>query len=688
MSKQLQTLALIGLILTSIALSGSIVLVSAQHDPEMAFDNSLYTARKVGETFNVTVDLSFVEASRRIVGVQFRVTYDPSLVEALNVYEGYFLKQFNNTAAPPYTYFTSSVEVDPVYGPNVLVGILVLPNGTGVWTNFPTGAGALATITFKALYRPMEPDTVTMPLTLVNTLITDDDLNDVSHTVVNASYEPTPITRPTLAIAPATYTASLIGEAFNATVTINNLDVDALTHGQRLVGVKFRVQYDSTLLKPLTFYEGSFLAQFNNTASPPYTFPIYSFEDDPTYGPNVLVGILLLPNDTGVWTNFPVGSGPLSTITFEAIAQPGAPQPSISSTLTLTDTQLINDTLDDIPHTSQSGQYQILPLSFTVEPADIFAQQHVVLTTKLPAYQVTYNWNYGDGTSRVYSARGSGTGASTTSVDHIYASPGTYQTTLTCTVGDAVSGIYTSDAAAKTVTVQANNVPTISVTIDSGSVYFRGETAEFSILTTNNGEPIGTTKVEALLYHGSSLSANLTTLVQTVTTGLYRVTYSIPADADYGTYTLVAKAEYYNARGTSTKAFQISQTLTNTTATITQIINGIATIQTDLNTIKVNLTAINASISGLIVDSKGTLLAQITSSMGTLTTRLDLINGTITSINGNTATVSTTLGDVKTNVNGLQTTTTTAQPMIYAATAFSLIAMLLAAVILLRVRKK
>jgi hypothetical protein len=236
--------------------------------------------------------------------------------------------------------------------------------------------------------------------------------------------------------------------------------------------------------------------------------------------------------------------------------------------------------------------------------------------------------------------------------------------------------------------VQANNVPTISVTIDSGSVYFRGETAEFSILTTNNGEPIGTTKVEALLYHGSSLSANLTTLVQTVTTGLYRVTYSIPADADYGTYTLVAKAEYYNARGTSTKAFQISQTLTNTTGTITQIINGIATIQTDLNTIKVNLTAINASISGLIVDSKGTLLAQITSSMGTLTTRLDLINGTITSINGNTATVSTTLGDVKTNVNGLQTTTTTAQPMIYAATAFSLIAMLLAAVILLRVRKK
>ena len=194
MSKQLQTLALIGLIVTAIALSGSMMLVRAQHDPELAFDNSLYTAQKVGETFNVTVDLRFVEASRRIVGVQFRVTYDPILVEALNVYEGNFLKQFNNTAAPPYTYFTSSIDDDGTYGPNVLVGILVLPNGTGEWINFPAGSGTLVTITFKALYRPMEPNTVTMPLTLVNTLMTDDDLNEISHTILDASYEPTPIT--------------------------------------------------------------------------------------------------------------------------------------------------------------------------------------------------------------------------------------------------------------------------------------------------------------------------------------------------------------------------------------------------------------------------------------------------------------------------------------------------------------
>jgi hypothetical protein len=473
------------------------------------------------------------------------------------------------------------------------------------------------------------------------------------------------------------------------------LDPDALSFGQRLVGVKFRVQYDSTMLKPLALYEGAFLKQFNNTASPPYTFLTYAFEDDPIYSTNVLVGILLLPNGEGEWTNFPVGSGTLSTITFEAIAQPGEPQLTASSALTLTDTQLINDNLDDIPHTAQSGQYEILPLSFTVEPADLYTQQRVTLTTQLPAYPITYTWNFGDGTSTIRAEQGSGTGTGTTSMNHIYASPETYDITLTCTVGDLLSGMFTSSAATQTVTAQANNQPTIDIVIDSGSVYFRGETAEFSILTTNNGEPIGTTKMEALLYHGSSLSANLTTLVQIVTTGLYRVAYSIPADADFGTYTLLAKAEYYNARGTSTKAFQISQTLTTTTATITQIENDVATIQTDLDTIRVNLTAINASISGLIVDAKGTLLAQITSSIGTLTTRLDLINGTITAINGNTVTISTTLGEVsttlgnvQTKLNDLQTTTTTEQLVIYAATAFSLIAMILAAIILLRGRTK
>jgi hypothetical protein len=685
LSKQLQTLALIGLILICIALTGSHAIAKTASDPIIHFDNSHYTVNKVGEKFNVTVFLSQAEASQRIVGVQFRVRYDPALVEATSVSEDPFLSQFNNTGTSTTTFFTSTIEDDPVYGQSVLVGILVLPNATGGWNNFPVGSGPLTTITFKALYRPMEPNTATMPLTLANTLIIDDSLNEVTHITFTATYEPTPIPLPVLTVAPTMYTASMIGETFNITVSINNLDPDAMSFGQRLVGVMFRVQYDSTLLKPLALYEGPFLKQFNNTESPPYTFLTYSFDDDLVYGSNVLVGILILPNSTGAWTNFPTGSGTLATITFEATAQPGEPQPAIHSALTLTDTQLINDDLDDIPHTAQSGQYQIMPLSFTVGPANLYTQQPVAMTAKLPTHMITYDWNFGDGTSTVHSEQGNGTSSGTTSMSHIYTSPGTYTTTLTCTVGDSVSGVFTSSPVTRTFTLQANNQPTIDIVIDSGSMYFRGETAEFSILTSNNGEPIATTNMEALLYHGNALSANLTALVQTVTTGLYRVAYSVPTDAAFGTYTLLVKAEYFNAKGTSTKTFQISQALS---AAITKIEGDMATIQTDLNTIKANLTAINASISGLIVDAKGTLLAQITSSMGTLTTRLDVINGTITSIDGNTATISTSLGEVKTKLNDLQTTQNNAQLAIYAATIFSLIAMILAAIILLRGRKK
>jgi hypothetical protein len=123
----------------------------------MHFESPHYTAHRVGEEFNVTIYAGALKTSQRIVGLQFRVPYDPTLVEAIHVYEGSFFSRFNNTAEPPYTFFISSIEVDVVYGPDVLVGILILPDETGVWTNFPVGNGTLSTITFEAIAQPGEP---------------------------------------------------------------------------------------------------------------------------------------------------------------------------------------------------------------------------------------------------------------------------------------------------------------------------------------------------------------------------------------------------------------------------------------------------------------------------------------------------------------------------------------------------
>lgn len=89
------------------------------------------------------------------------------------------------------TYFILSIEDDPVYGPNVLVGILLLPNDTGTWEAFPYGNGTLATITFRTLIQEtgLEKLPLTCALTLVDTMIMNDDLEEISHNINHGTFK-------------------------------------------------------------------------------------------------------------------------------------------------------------------------------------------------------------------------------------------------------------------------------------------------------------------------------------------------------------------------------------------------------------------------------------------------------------------------------------------------------------------
>lgn len=60
----------------------------------------------------------------------------------------------------------------------------------------------------------------------------------------------------------------------------------------------------------------------------------------------------------------------------------------------------------------------------------------------------------------------------------------------------------------------------LDVEADVGSIHFRGEIADF-ILVSLSGTPIDATLTADLYYEGT-LNANLTGLIQPVTTGLYR----------------------------------------------------------------------------------------------------------------------------------------------------------------------
>jgi PKD repeat protein len=466
--------------------------------------------------------------------------------------------------------------------------------------------------------------------------------------------EPTP----TLAIEPAEYTAKIIGETFDVNVTIADMRTDL-----RLVMPQFRVQYDNTSLEVVDVKEGPFLKQFGNAAEPPHTFFINITDVSPDYGPNVLVGILIWPDENGTWSNFPEGSGTLATITFKAIKQTAAPESPISLTLTLNDTLLVDDSIGEIPHETVNGQYRMDALSFTYSPSILFAGKPVFLSAPEAANTVTYHWDFGDGTS-----------ADTTknTIGHVYSTIGNYDVALNC----SISG-FTSSTATESITASPSQ-PSLDVTIDSGSIHFNGEVAEFSVLVASHGEAVDATKLEAYLYAGGLPKANLTNALQSIDTGFYLIPYTIPADAQTGTYTLLVKAEYYNAMGTSIRSFQVSPTLT---AEIKNIKGDIATVSNGVENLRLNLTAINATITGLIRDSQGTILVQ----MGTLTAKLDTINATITQINGNTVTLQTALGEVGTKLNDTQSTATTT---LYATTILSAIAVILAAAILLTMRKK
>jgi PKD repeat protein len=474
-------------------------------------------------------------------------------------------------------------------------------------------------------------------------------------------------------LEPESYTAGRVGEVFNVTVNIRNIKAT-----QRMVTAQFRVNYNDTMLEALNVTEGPFLKQFNNSAEAPYTYFIKFFETattDPLYGPNVIVGILVMPNATGQWTNFPFGNGTLATVTFEAIKQTSEPQPPAISMLTLNNTLLIDDNVNEIPHTLANAEYEIHPLSFSHEPSTLFAGQPVLFRTTSANYTVTNSWDFGDETKL---------NTTESNTAHIYASPGNYNVALTC-----IAGNLTSHTATQGITVITNNKPApVDVTMDVGSMHFRGEAAQFNVLTASNGEAINATKIEASLYYGGSLVTDLSSSARQVSTGYYTIAYDVPSDAQPGTYTLVVQVEYYNARGTSLKSFQISPTLTawkDQIAQITSIQNGLANITNGITNLWLNLTAVNATLTGLIQSSNGEILAKIDTSAGTLTAKLDTINAKIGDFNGNTVTVSSTLGNITTKLDGIQSTSTTT---LYAATALSAIAVILALAILMFVRKK
>lgn len=215
----------------------------------------------------------------------------------------------------------------------------------------------------------------------------------------------------------------------------------------------------------------------------------------------------------------------------------------------------------------------------------------------------------------------------------------------------------------------------LDLEVNVGTVHFRGEIAEFYVETSLHGNAINASIWEATIYYESGTQQiDLMANVEIITVGLYRITYTIPADAVAGTYTLSLEARFRTgmttATGHATASFIISPTLTSQNSYIVDIKDDIATIVIpNLDTIKANLTEIHATI----VDIDGKIVT-IQTDIGTIETDI--------------GTVQTSLDDIDESVGEIDETTTPTYWFSIGSTILAALATVVAIIIVVLVKKK
>jgi len=245
-------------------------------------------------------------------------------------------------------------------------------------------------------------------------------------------------------------------------------------------------------------------------------------------------------------------------------------------------------------------------------------------------YIVSYYWDFGDSTS---------INETDPIATHTYKTAGTYTVNLTVTDNGTLK-----DSKQKLITVYAE----LDVEVVVGSIYFRGEMAEFYVLTSLMGEPVDAEINATLYYSRGTAYEDLSGSVESIAEGLYWVPYTIPPDAPVGTYVMVVRASFFARRGISINSFLLSPTLTAQNALITNIEGDVATILTDVGVIKVDLTAIDATLVGM----EGTI-AIISSTIGEFTAPADTICATITEIKGDVVTIKSKVGSIEEDIEDI-----------------------------------
>ncbi len=631
--------------------------------PELRVEPSTYKATHLNETFNINITINDLDMGLRAVAAEFRLLYNNTLLKVVDVTEGPFMKdpRWNLYG----TYFINYTELDGIYGPHVLVGILILPNpATGEYDQpqFPEGNGTLATIKFKTIYRPTEPSPPeTCLLSLNDTMILDENLNEIEHSTKDAVYQISPLTIPKLSVDPGIYRATHLGETFNISVTIGSLDSD-----WRVVAVQFRLCYNSTLLEVVGVTEGPFMKdpRWNLYG----TYFINFTEPDGVYGPHILVGIQLLPNaTTGQWARFPEGSGTLATITFKAVYTPVEPEPPASCDLQLSDTLLLNDNIIEVIHYLEHGYYVVVEIPVytidvemdvgTIHFGGEMAEFYIFISKlgqPVDASKISATLYYNGTLLADLSDK----------VKHI--ATGLYQIPYTIPAY-ASSGTYALIVKARYDTLQGNALKTflISQWIEGILKDIEGEIA--TVIVPNLGEiKANLTAIDAKLVGIDGTTANIETSIGQIQADITDIDAKLDSiDGNIATInSTLGKIEVDTA---------------DIKATLISIDGYATTINTTVGLIHTKVDAIHLKVVNIDWETK---IANIQTSLGTIKGYVEDVD------DGGLATINTDLGTVKINISDIQAAQGTLTSLQYVILVLALIAAIGAVLNVIYTRKK
>ena len=319
-----------------------------------------------GSTFSVNVTIA---NTTDVAGIQFTLSWDPTLLTCDTMTDVFYhdplitnssdipsniedLSGGITTGSASYaiTWKNGPKAVEDGYDPaNITETGSAFNNPTYAW---PSGQHAIAEFVFTVLSQPNDTvPSLSCALALSGVIIGNEQAVPISVTTVDGLYQNTyTIVHPYFSLTTSgpgasgsTYTASTLGEIFNVSVIINNVD-PALN----AIGYQFDLGYNSSLLQVLNYWNGSFLDPFG---AAPNQGVLWMYLNSPgSFG----YGELVEPQTNGTWsTPYPSGTGVLATIEFNCTMQSTFGGPELTCPLTITD-EIVANTTADVVSESQS----------------------------------------------------------------------------------------------------------------------------------------------------------------------------------------------------------------------------------------------------------------------------------------------------------------------------------------------